>query len=327
MIRAAIGFADLTRAIATLRPGDAATRAAIASVLGFSIGDLADGAVPDAAPPGPQEDTGQTRIQGPRQAPVDVSGDRAFTVDRRGRREPRRGSGSPAALVTPRVVPLAPGTGESSLLPPPLTPLLAPQWSRAVMSGLARTWVTAGDIDMRRLIDTISRHEPLERVPRRTTATIRNGLQLLVDVGEGMTPFWRDQEALIATARRVIGTEQVAELRFIGSPLAGCWGTASGEVRPYRPPAPGTPVLLLTALNIQRPPVVHDHVPDEEWIVFASLVRRAGGLPTALVPYTSERWPRALRHVLPMICWDRTSDVRSVLRIARARQRRGAWGS
>jgi hypothetical protein len=84
-------------------------------------------------------------------------------------------------------------------------------------------------------------------------------------------------------------------------------------------------VLLLTALNIQRPPTVRDRASDDEWLAFVSMVRHAGCAVTALVPYTKDRWPRALERVLPMICWDRSSDVRSVLRIARARQRSRQW--
>jgi hypothetical protein len=250
---------------------------------------------------------------------------RPFTIEHLGRRAPGTGDSGRGPTVIPRVTALEPGTGEASLAPPPLTPLLTPQWTRAVTSTLARTWVDSGEFDVAKLVDVVTGLRPISRVPRRPLPTVRRGVQLLVDVGEAMMPFWRDQELMAATARRVIGDDLVTELRFVGSPLAGCWSLRSGVPGPYHPPASGTPVLLLTALNIQRPPTVRDRASDDEWLAFVSMVRHAGCAVTALVPYTKDRWPRALERVLPMICWDRSSDVRSVLRIARARQRSRQW--
>jgi hypothetical protein len=320
MIGTPVGLADLVHALKRLHPRDHGARSSIASLLGFTVEDLLDAPVEEIPPPSAVTSPEiQPLLEPPTPPDQGARHDRAFRVRRRARGAASSDVGR-AQLVVPQgaVLPAA-ARGEGA--PPPLAPLLTPQWSRALLATLARSWVASGEVHLHRLVTAIADRQPLQRVPRIATPTVRRGLQILVDVGEGMTPFARDQSSLVAAARRVVGDESVSVLRFIGSPLSRCWREKRPKAIDYRPPAAGTPILLLTALNIGSGPAAQDISSDDEWLAFAALVRHAGCPVTALVPYGSDRWPDSLRRALPIVAWDRTSDVRSVQRIAPARRR------
>lgn len=76
------------------------------------------------------------------------------------------------------------------------------------------------------------------------------------------------------------------------------------EPRPYVPPLPGTPVILLSDLGIARPLGASDRASVDEWAAFASRVRAAGCPLIALLPYAPRRWPQKLRLHVVMIEWD-----------------------
>src|SRR6202008_4057123 len=104
------------------------------------------------------------------------------------------------------------------------------------------------------IIESVCRGERVRFIPRLSIPTLTRGVQLLIDRGENMQPFAADQTALLAFLVRVVGRDRTEVNYFEGSPL---WGAGIGpkdEWSDYRPPASGTPVVLVTDLGIAQPP-------------------------------------------------------------------------
>ena len=99
----------------------------------------------------------------------------------------------------------------------PFEQLLAPRWSRSIVSASLSTPAAEGAIHIESLIQTIAAARPIMRVPRRELPTLRRGVQVIVDAGTGMLPFARDQEALVAELLRVVGEHRV-EIHTVSSP-------------------------------------------------------------------------------------------------------------
>src|SRR5206468_10029090 len=92
---------------------------------------------------------------------------------------------------------------------PPIMPLLRPKWSRGVLAAANETTVSDGPIDVERMVERAARVEPVVTVPRLPRPSLHRGVQLLVDIGEGMQPFRRDQEVLVEVARETVGRRAV----------------------------------------------------------------------------------------------------------------------
>jgi hypothetical protein len=86
------------------------------------------------------------------------------------------------------------------------------------------------------------------------------------------------------------------------------------EERAYEPPASGTPVLLVTDLGIGVPPLAQDTLFIDDWRDFADRTARARCPIIALVPYSPERWPAALKGIINIIQWDRSTTAGDVHR-------------
>src|SRR5260370_39634363 len=130
--------------------------------------------------------------------------------------------------------------------PPLLEPLFVPVWARGILYAALSTRSDEGPLDVDKIVDCLARNEYIDRLPMLPWLTLRHGVQVLVDRSHAMIPFARDQIWLEREILRVVGTERVETLRFIGNPLRGA-GTGPKKTWPtYRPPLPSTMVLLLT---------------------------------------------------------------------------------
>ncbi|MEA3213472.1 MAG: hypothetical protein QOE70_6529 [Chthoniobacter sp.] len=204
---------------------------------------------------------------------------------------------------------------------PPVDSLFVPNWTRAILSSILSTNGEDGPLDYERIIEALARAEIPVRLPRRPRPTTRRGVQLLVDKSEAMMPFASDQTSIQEAARRAIGSDNVKVLRFVDCPSRGVRASAREKWKDYGPPLPGTPVLLLTDLGIGRPMCSTDRADGQEWLGFASQVRRAGCPLAAFVPYGPRRWPRALRRAMTLVQWDRCTSALTIRNlIGRAHQ-------
>jgi hypothetical protein len=202
------------------------------------------------------------------------------------------------------------------LLPPPPTPvsgwepLLPPAQQRTILSALCRSPAPTGDLDVEELVDRIARREPLRTLPLATVLTTRRGVQVLVDFGDGMRPFVRDQEDLVLALLRIAGPDGFEVLRFSGTPLDEP-GAGTGPIwtwRPYRRPLAAQPVVVLSDLGAGIEPARRRAV-QRRWTTFAAALRAAGNQVVALAPVPADRWPAELRAAMPILTWDRTIRV------------------
>lgn len=303
-----ISLGDVARALDALAPKDEATRRAIVGALGFELAassaDDVDGESADAEDAGTVDLTDRTPDpEDSINAGPETSRELQFNLKKRTSKR------APSHLSVPAGKPLEAAVDEDSLPPPPLEPLLRPDWSRAVVSTMARTPVPGGPPDVERMIAAACELHPLLSVPR-AMIDIAAGADLLVESGENMAVFARDQRQLVHQARRVLGAGDVSVFRFEVSPARGVYGANDERAIAYRPPRPNWPVIMLTDFGIGRDPA--ERAEDDEWFAFAAFIRREHCRLIALVPYPPARWPAGVGSAMCALQWDRRSNVRQV---------------
>ncbi|MDX8028682.1 hypothetical protein SK803_00600 [Lentzea sp. BCCO 10_0856] len=194
-----------------------------------------------------------------------------------------------------------PGADQS----PEPTPLLAPRTTAAVLHALLATLTDDGEPDVEAISELWAQGKPMRILPRHPRPTLRFGVQVLVDVGEAMELFARDQHDLVTRIRAVAGVETTSVAYFADVPTRGTGPRGRRTWRDYTPPSRGTRVLLLSDFGIGGP-VFHDRRgTPAEWREFITSVRRAGCSPVGLAPYPPSRRPAWLSDSMPVLLWDR----------------------
>jgi len=311
-----IYLGDLARALARLQPADAATRAGIARCLDYI---LADDQAPAAPPPRPATRPASARPE-PRAAPSRPPSDDQVED------EPAPRSG--AKWLRPRRPPMAAGADMDAILQGPALPtqtsaetrwqqplpgLLDPNTVRSILFFALATAVCDAEIDVEALVRFLSFQEEWRgSLPRLARSTVRCGVQVVIDRRLAMRPFYGDQNFIAGFVRRVVG-DRSEFVTFQNTPNVVIRG-ASLEARDYRPPAAGTPVLLLSDLGIGRP-IQDDSLLTELWLGFARRVREAECPLIAFVPYPASRWPTALRREFVIVHWDRPTTPGKVRKL------------
>lgn len=195
-------------------------------------------------------------------------------------------------------------------LRPKFEPLFAPETIRALLSTALATPNGEGDIDLELIIERITHQRPITTLPRMRFSTMRLGIQLLIDRGEGMLPFSADQELLCEAIHEVVGRDRVETLYFDDCPLDKMYEhDRYGKVFAYAPPTPGTPVVMLTDLGLACRHSMRCGAPEAEWLKFAKLVSGAECPLLALTPYGPARTPSRLRDAMYVLLWDRVTNV------------------
>lgn len=306
-----IGVGDVVRALAELKPRDEASRRAIVRALGFELQDL-QGRFEDIDEKEERKWEGEKLPIRERDQEVTVQpGVPVGLRERRFRlnRGTEKASNPPLRLLAPQAsVPLPPSGPEDAPPSLPWKPLFNPQWSRAMISTMARIRTPAGPPDVETLVNFAAERKPMFTMPA-TMLETASGVDVLLDIGDNMTVFSRDQESLLELIQRVQGAGCVSVLRFQGSPTRGVMSQLSFELQPYRPPPAGWPVVLLTDLGIGAG---ISAAPSYEWRQFAHLVHGAGCQLLALVPYPLARWPTGILSAMDVLQWDRGTSVRKI---------------
>lgn len=302
-MRPEIDLADVIRAVQALDPDPEAVRRLL-PMLGFE----SDGGEVTRAPE-PRPDAGRLPRLPPQYKPK--SRRSGFT-------------GKVVANLSVEVVKTGgPLSGPAPEMPEPLKeqseedapqpahlPLLEPAWSRAIITKMLS--VKTADVlpDILKLIDLLSRNQPLKEIPRRSYPSLTRGAQVLIDRGPGMTPFTRDQIFLLAELEQVVGRDRLEVWGFVGTPLKRAFTGRAAQC--YRLPPEGTPILLLTDFGIAAPPFETEVATPGEWAGFARRAREAGAPLLALTPYPSGRWPDEVRELVTIIRWDHPTSVLTV---------------
>jgi hypothetical protein len=326
-----IGLGDLLRAFTLLRPDDEPSRSAIARMLGFGWqgsefilkpngpGMEVPRIQPDPDPePEPEPSPAPPRKQ--REAPFHMPELPEPGTDAHPPSlmplETQAGKDFEASLPKwyLEADPLPHSRDERRPHAPGIIPLLSPIRTRSIMVEALFTTRSDGPIDIAALTRLIAAAQPITILPRLRRRNLSAGVEVLVDRAEAMVPFLDDQNSLVERIRYLVGPARTRVLRFAGSPLNDD-GAGPGGMRtwkPWAPPTPTRPVLLLTDLGICKGGEPHERANVAEWLEVVHVTHTAGCPLVALVPFPQQRWPEALQEVLPILQWDRQLSLRDV---------------
>lgn len=193
-------------------------------------------------------------------------------------------------------------------------PLFDPQYQREILFALGATVAAEGEILIDAAIARIARGLPLMHVERTRVLTVRRGVQLLLDRGDGMSLFFEDQRILLDAMRGIIGVERVQLLHFANCPTRGAGAGPRYAWRSYTAPPPRTKVIIVSDFGITQVRGLHRVAEAEEWAKFADTLRAAECELIGLVPYPPHRWPGALLNTIRLVQWDRPTRFSSVRR-------------
>lgn len=191
----------------------------------------------------------------------------------------------------------------------PFEPLLQPSWVRGVLFAAAATLVDGREIDTARWVATVARGMVPSTVPRRPRWSTRVGAQLLVDLGESMSPFRADRSWLIKELSNVVGRDNLDVQRFAECPLRAVGAGPRSHWRAYRPPPVGTPVLAFTDAGVLARGTTSA---AEDWARFGTMVSRAGCGLVLITPLARSSVPGELRERAAVLSLDRDITMGAV---------------
>jgi hypothetical protein len=305
-VRSEVGIGDLLRAFGELEATDPESRKAISDLLLPGFTWTAEGNKEGLASPiiemPPQKGSGQSAPIQPRPsdqpepATKPTFSEVPFSV------EPLRSEERRLLLPT-----AGPGLALDKNRPPAPEPLLEPLWTRQVLAGITATERPLGDLDVASLVRALAERRPLRRLPRKMRPTLRLGVQVLLDRDESMMVFFADQSALRRDIERLVGRERMTVLRCDRFPPTRVSELTSMTWRPYAPPPPGTPVLIVSDLGMARgafPPSISD---EASWDAFLRVLKAGENRVAALVPCPCDRYPPFVREAIHLLLWDRAT--------------------
>lgn len=314
-----IGLADYMLALQQIGATEPALKARIAATLGLSIRpEEATGrqsVVPPFVPPKrpwpPRKEEEVPERVLPRLEPQPESQPKA-----------RELGGDHVAWLTdapswPPTLPEAPPSDDAFAVTQETEQLLKPIWLRGILKAALAQRLPEGDVDASALVERLARMMPIAPLPREPFKRVRGSVLVLLDLGSSMAPYRKDQWWLTRRLSSMLDSGSVNVAGFVGTPLRP--HPPLGSVEAFRPPRPGTSVLVLTDLGIGRAPVLTERARPGEWRRFGGLIRSLNCPLIAFVPYPPHRWPPSLAKEIPTVQWDvgtTASDVAAVRRNA-----------
>jgi len=304
MKTSATGLADFICAVETLRP-DAAATAAIAEMCGMSL--MPETAATQAQKPvqssGSKDDVSKA-------TPSTVAATSQTLPPSVRRLKPARRGTVPTAQTTD---PLSRATTTGPAAAPVFEGLLTVRDGAELLRLAASVPMATDKIDVDLAVRELALARPLDELPRVQAPSLALGAQVLVDVGQSMQPFFEDQEELL---QRFVGSlrDRVEIRYFADDPELGAGPQRrSGSWKPYVPPDVGASVIALTDLGCGFP-----ERPDaaRAWMRMAQYLRRRQSRVVVFAPVRLSRIALALRRVVELVLWDRSSVRRNVMQLA-----------
>ncbi|WP_374368563.1 hypothetical protein [Dongia sp.] len=320
--RAEISLADLLRAIAVIRPENDAETRAIAALLGFDPAiPGAEMATRSAAVPDLPKDSPFPRHTQPVPLPPPVTPPTPPDPDSTGgsiRISERRRSSRSAPAWLANTAAMKSGALREAHAP---APLFQPRWVRALLGASLAARRPIGPPDLTRAVETLARGEALRVLPRQPILTMAAGVQVMIDIGERMQPFWHDRANLIRDLRRVVGSDSIDFLQCKGTPERTRRNDAEDweAYLTQQPPRFGACMLIVSDFGLGAISDAHGASPHT-WIAFARQLARRGHRVVGFVPFPPARWPDSLARAIDLVAWDRGSTVGRISAMRRAEE-------
>jgi hypothetical protein len=202
---------------------------------------------------------------------------------------------------------LHPVRTEQDSSPVPYQSLLPPSSEAATLHVLLSRTVPEGPVDLERLVDQLAGNIAVDALPRLPVRTLRFGVQVLVDLGEGMEPFLRDEMELVDRVEAIAGQHGCQVRYFSGCPLHRCGEGAGWTWKPYRPPPKEAKVLILSdfGYNADNSASTTARL-RKDWQETIVIMRRNGCPAVALVPLPRAHIASWVSTLMPVLSWDRT---------------------
>ena len=315
-----IWLGELLRSWQALAPGDEATQAAVARLLGFELAAI-EAPPPEPVAPAPLPEPARPERAAHASAASQAAARTACAAALRARSAARQRAAARARSAT-RMAGGRSARPRRYRGPPAAAPpeLFRPEWARTLVTTLAARRLPGRAIDEARLVRELANGHPLRRIPRLRRWTLTLGVQLLIDVSPGMEAFAADQIALSERFVEAVGEAHMEEWLFADCPLRGVFADADDVA--WRAPQPGVPVVAVSDLGLGAPP---DHLARagvQEWLEFAARLAARGSRLTVLSPWPRAHVPSALGECIAFVEWDRPTSAAQVRRLL---ERHDVW--
>jgi hypothetical protein len=210
----------------------------------------------------------------------------------------------PAAVPTTRSDPLPPRGPSQIRSRREYRALLDPHVAAELMLTAASTNTPTAEIDVDTAVDILCRGHPLTELPYLHSLSVDTGVQVLMDVGESMQPFFRDQTEFLAELRRLVGG-RIHVGYFADDPRTGTGPTRRRvSWHRYELPETGRPVIVLSDLGFGVP---RREAAIRAWCMLSLLLRKRGNPVVVFAPLEPRRIPECLRRSLELVVWDRST--------------------
>jgi hypothetical protein len=211
---------------------------------------------------------------------------------------------TPATMPTTMSDPLPPRGRSEIRMPLAYRALLDPRVAAELMLTAASTNSPTAEIDVEAAVDLMSRQQPLTELPRLHRVSVDTGVQVLVDVGESMQPFLRDQMEFVTELGKLVGARIDAGF-FADDPGTGTGPTRRrGSWKRYQLPRNGEPVIVLSDLGFGIP---RRQEATRAWRMISRQMRERGSPVVVFAPLEPGRVPKSLRRSLEFVFWDRST--------------------
>jgi hypothetical protein len=302
-----VGFADMVEAHAALKPSSVAAEA-IARMCGFEVQpqtDERDASRNDDNRAGPED------LDMPSSVPPPVPAELQALPPSVHRLQPVR-QDTRRAVADPITTQVAPAARPV----PQFEGLLTERDGIELMRMASSVSVPTDRIDVERAVARLASALPLTELPMLRMRTLAFGAQVLVDVGQSMQQFFKDQTTLL---ERVEGNlRKFADIRyFADDPMRGCGSERRRySWREYQLPYPQVPVVALTDLGCGYPlrPLA-----TRAWMRLADLLKKRKSRVVVFAPISLARIPGELARIVDLVLWDRSSVRRNVMQLVGAR--------
>jgi hypothetical protein len=216
---------------------------------------------------------------------------------------------------------LEPARVETIAAPP--NPLLFSRLKeRAILTAALSTVAYDGDIDANGVAAIIATGRPLIRVPRIAIATLRRGVQVLVDTSAALDPYRSDADQLLRSLDALLADDRLQIMTFRGCPQRGVVPNGADAEQSWPLPPAGTLVVVVGDFGIGGPLIDDDRASATEWLAFIHAVRSAGNPLLGFVPYEARRWPPVIARSMTLIHWSERTTVGEIRRAIREAYRR-----
>jgi hypothetical protein len=298
MMRSPVGIADLLRVSRALRTQGRALEA-VARMFSLTVSP------PPTLPPGPAV---PPDIEVEDHAEVSADPASVYAADDGDSTHIRwlkpAAQEEPAAVPTTLSDPLPPRRPSQIQPRREYLALLDPHVAAELMLTAASTNTPTAEIDVDTVVDILCRQRPLTELPHLHSLSVDTGVRVLVDVGESMQPFLRDQTEFLAELRRLVGAPIHVGF-FADDPRTGTGPTRRrASWRRYEVPETGQPVIVLSDLGFGVP---RREAAIRAWRILCSRLRQRGSLVVVFAPLELRRVPERLRRSLELVVWDRST--------------------